>query len=818
MSLKKLEVLNGFMNSHAIRQIFIDFFVSNGHAPVSASPVVPQNDPTLLFTNAGMNQFKDVFLGIGQRDYSRAVNAQPCIRVSGKHNDLEDVGADHTHLTLFEMLGNWSFGDYYKEDAIKWAWTLFTQEFKLPPDRLYATVYRTDDESERLWKTNTTINPNHVLRFDEKDNFWEMGETGPCGPCSEIHLDLGPEACDRFGTPHTCSVNGNCARYVELWNLVFIQYNRQVDGQLIPLPKTHVDTGAGLERIAAFLQNTHSAYATDLFVPSIQAIESLTSTSYLPDASGMPHRVLVDHVRTLSFAIADNVLPANEGRGYVLRRLLRRAARYARKLGVTEPIIYKLVAPLIQTLGGHYQYLRDRQAFIEALIHAEEESFLRTLDSGISIFESVADRIQSRHDDQISGDDAFKLYDTYGFPLDLTQLMAKERGLQVDITTFESRLATQRAQSRKAVKLNPAHPNEMPMGGEARIVSDPAEKLAMARHHTATHLLQAALREVLGTHVAQAGSLVDTDRLRFDFSHYAALTADQLDAVARIVKEKIAENIPVTASYKPIDEARASGALALFGEKYDDIVRVIEVGAFSKELCGGTHVSETAEIERFDIVSETAVAAGTRRIEAITGNQNYATFRTIQKDKAQIVASAKYRQFKRIADKLRDIGVDLESKEPDWASLDLEALLDKAQYYIHASKQAEKQFSEHFQYAATELASQLAPQYIDQAGVPVLIHVISDLDIQGLKTLSDTLCNTTPSGIVVLGSNGQWVVKLGTHYQGSITAPALIYQLTNVTGGKGGGRPTMAQSGGGNPALMTVAAETLQANWTLLNS
>ncbi|NBV83811.1 alanine--tRNA ligase, partial [bacterium] len=379
------------MKSSDIRQAFIDFFKSKGHTAVQSAPVVPQNDPTIMFTNAGMNQFKDVFLNVGARDYTRAVNSQPCIRVSGKHNDLEDVGADHTHLTLFEMLGNWSFGDYYKAEAIQWAWELFTDVFKLPADRLYATVYRTDDESETLWRTTTAIDPNHVVRFDEKDNFWEMGDTGPCGPCSELHLDLGPQACNKQGQPHDCNVNGDCTRYIELWNLVFIQYNRVDATTLEELPKKHVDTGAGLERIAAYLQGTHSAYATDLFVPLIQKIEAISGVPYTDDHRGMPHRVLADHVRTLSFAIADNVRPSNEGRGYVLRRLLRRASRYAKQLGINEPVIYRLVEPLIGTLGHHYDHITQRQSFIESMIKAEEESFLRTLESGIAIFGAVAE-------------------------------------------------------------------------------------------------------------------------------------------------------------------------------------------------------------------------------------------------------------------------------------------------------------------------------------------------------------------------------------------------------------------------------------------
>jgi len=794
------------MKSSEIRQAFIDFFKSKGHTAVQSAPVVPQNDPTIMFTNAGMNQFKDVFLNVGTRDYSRAVNSQPCIRVSGKHNDLEDVGADHTHLTLFEMLGNWSFGDYYKAEAIQWAWELFTEVYGLPGDRLYASVYTTDDESETLWRTTTGIDPDHVLRFGEKDNFWEMGDTGPCGPCSELHLDLGPQACNKQGVAHDCNVNGDCTRYIELWNLVFIQYNRIDANTLEDLPKKHVDTGAGLERLTAYLQGTHSAYATDLFIPLIQMIESISGVPYFEDHRGMPHRVIADHVRTLSFAIADNVRPSNEGRGYVLRRLLRRASRYAKQLGINEPVIYKLVAPLIGTLGHHYTHIAQRQTFIESMIKSEEESFLRTLESGIAIFGSISEAVVVAGQTQVSGDNAFKLYDTYGFPLDLTELMAREIGLTVDTAGFDRLLDSRRAQSRQGVKLHYSVESEVPMGGEARIVTDPTEKLAMARHHTGTHLLQAALRKVLGDHVYQAGSLVDTDRLRFDFSHFKAVTDVELKEIQRLVDIKIKEDIPVNASQKPIEEAKAAGAMALFGEKYDDIVRVIQIGDFSMELCGGTHVSHTGEIEEIRIVSETGIATGTRRMEAIAGKDNIRHYLDQQRDKLEMTIQAKLKVRNQLAEDLRSLGVVVGAP-----SINAHSELD----VIAEIKMLEKEVALRKSAIASEQSVELMSRFKPSVNGQVLVQRVESADIPMLKELADSLCNLHSNSIVVLGSvvdsTGHWVVKSGATYQSEWTAPRIISELTQLSGGKGGGRPNLAQAGGANPDTMQQAMRHVES-------
>ncbi|NBV41815.1 hypothetical protein EBR96_03480, partial [bacterium] len=645
---------------------------------------------------------------------------------------------------------------------------------------------------------------------------WEMGETGPCGPCSEIHLDLGPEACNKVGQPHTCNVNGDCSRYIELWNLVFIQYNRISGGALEPLPKTHVDTGAGLERLTAYLQGTFSNYATDLFVPLIHSIESLTSTKYSDGPQGMPHRVLADHVRTLSFAIADNVLPSNDGRGYVLRRLLRRATRYARQLGAREPIIYRLVKPLVDNLGGHFTHLAQRQNFIESLIMAEEESFLRTLESGISIFESMAGH---RASTVLSGEDAFKLYDTYGFPLDLTQLMARERGFSVDEGRFNVLLEERRAQSRKAVKLHASNYTEVPMGGEARIVEDPIEKLEMARHHTGTHLLQAALRKVLGEHVHQSGSLVDTDRLRFDFSHFKALSAEELKRIESEINSAIKADIGVEAFKKPIDEAKAMGALALFGEKYDDIVRVIKIGDVSMELCGGTHVGSTGEIETLKIISESAISAGTRRIEAIAGTENILHFEQLQRDRAMMAVEGKIRQLIELESELKELGSESKPTQiSDLESLSKNQLQDLENELIRQIKSSEKAISDLKAAKAGSESIEYRDRFKPLSGATgdLLAEVVPGFDLVTLRNLADNLTNTNPKGIVILGSSsgdtGYWVVKLGKEAtQLGHTAPELIGKLTQISGGKGGGRADMAQAGGADPTRLVDALDSLKS-------
>ncbi|MBS1262057.1 MAG: Alanine--tRNA ligase [Calditrichaeota bacterium] len=717
------------MTSAEIRTAFIEFFKQRGHTFVKSSPVVPADDPTLLFINAGMNQFKDVFLGTGARDYTRAVNSQKCIRVSGKHNDLEEVGPSPNHHTFFEMLGNWSFGDYYKPEAIRWAWELMTDVYGLPKQKLHATVFTEDDEAHRLWERETDIDPAHISRFGHADNFWEMGEVGPCGPCTELHLDLGEPAP---GKPfiEDDAPNSESGRFVELWNLVFIQYHRDERGELHDLPAKHVDTGAGLERIARVLQGVESNYDTDLFAPIIEEIAERSGVAYEPAGIHIPHRVIADHLRSLSFAIADGALPGNEGRGYVLRRILRRASRFVRELGFDGPFVHTLVPALVETMGGHFTELRDRQQHIETVIRADEESFLRTLDKGLAVFGEVAG------EGHISGADAFKLYDTYGFPLDLTQQMARERGIEVDVEGFQREMEKAKERSRAGAKFTNAdaefetvsegphsqftgyfshrEATELRMtrrfddGGEtkyalvlaktpfyaeaggqvtdhgtisaddgrrfevydvqmegdrrvhyARLVSSPDEDQPLTSdrgrdgvggapyptgleavidedrrrrilpHHTTTHLLQAALREVLGTHVSQAGSSVQPNRMTFDYTHVKKPSPDQLARVERIVNENIRRDLPVTASYMSLEEAKAAGAIALFGEKYEDEVRVITIGdehsggVVSRELCGGTHLKRTGEAGLFRIESETGLSAGVRRVECTAGEVAY---------------------------------------------------------------------------------------------------------------------------------------------------------------------------------------------------
>jgi alanyl-tRNA synthetase len=708
------------MTSSEIRQSFLQFFAERRHAIVPSSPVVPYEDPTLLFANAGMNQFKDVFLGQGQRSYSRAADTQKCIRVSGKHNDLEEVGRDTYHHTFFEMLGNWSFGDYYKKEAIQWAWELLTVVWKLPKDRLWATVYNDDAEAEELWKTVTDIDHSHVLRFGEKDNFWEMGETGPCGPCSEIHIDRTPG-----GTATASMVNAGVAEVMEIWNLVFIQYNRDANGTLTPLPAKHVDTGMGFERICAVLQNKISNYDTDVFMPLIRRTCEITGKRYDGRLSGIEKqqmdtdtamRVLADHVRALTFAIADGATPSNEGRGYVLRRLLRRASRFGRNLGMHDPFLYQLVPTLAETMAIIFPELTDKQDHIQKIIRGEEESFNATLDRGLEIFEQVVQQIG--HSKTFPGDDAFKLYDTYGFPLDLTELLATERGLKVDVAVFTELMEKQRDRSRvsgvsvtvttgsgsdasfelpgrdilqrfaKDISENrlkfvgydkldveativkgdrhllvlDATPFYGEAGGQVgdqgvlkinqqmfnvhdtqkvgtlnvHVLKEPAptivgEKVqaqvdvvrrhSIMRNHSATHLLHAALRKTLGTHVHQAGSLVAPDYLRFDFAHFSKVTDDELSAIEDIVNQKIQEDIKLN-HYRDIhfDDAKKMGALMFFGDKYGDRVNVVEFGDYSREFCGGTHVHSTGEIGYFKFRSEGSVASGVRRIEAVTAD------------------------------------------------------------------------------------------------------------------------------------------------------------------------------------------------------
>lgn len=695
------------MTSQEIRQQFLDFFASKQHKIVPGSPVVPYDDPTLLFSNAGMNQFKDVFLATGKRDYTRAADTQKCIRVSGKHNDLEEVGIDTYHHTFFEMLGNWSFGDYYKKEAIQWAWELLTEVWELPKERLFATVYRTDDEALEMWKTVTDINPSHILKFDEKDNFWEMGETGPCGPCSEIHINLS----DDYDDPSL--VNAGSPLCIEIWNLVFIQFNRDENGVLHDLPAKHVDTGMGFERLVAVIQGKSSNYDTDVFMPIIKKIEEISGADYTNETDIVPIRVIADHIRTLSFAIADGAVPSNEGRGYVLRRILRRAARYGRKINLNNPFLYLLVDTLVEQMGSQFPEIVENKEFVKKIIRSEEESFNKTLDRGIHHFEEIAGHLKKAGIKEIPGADAFKLYDTYGFPVDLTRIIAAEQGFSVDEAGFDKNMTEQRERAREATKSKIGIVNIIAGGlddfetidnnsttftgyeslseaatitgikrdgsgefiildktpfyveaggqiddlgiiriGENKLVVDDVLKTEgkvihvvdngmgllvdtgmkviaevdskrrwdIMRNHSATHFMHAALRKVLGTHVQQAGSYVGPDRLRFDFSHFGKVTKEELAEIESIVNSQLRENIPLTHHRNvPIEKAKNMGALMFFGDKYGDLVNVVQFGNESIEFCGGTHVQNSSQIGLFKIISESSISSGVRRIEAVTG-------------------------------------------------------------------------------------------------------------------------------------------------------------------------------------------------------
>ncbi len=852
------------MTSNQIRESFIKFFEQHGHKFVRSSSVVPYDDPTLLFTNAGMNQFKNIFLGLEQRDYKRAANTQKCIRVSGKHNDLEEVGKDTYHHTFFEMLGNWSFGDYYKKEAIAWAWELLTEVWKLPKDKLYATVFREDDEAEKLWKQVTDIRKNQVLRFDEKDNFWEMGEVGPCGPCSEIHIDLGPERCDKKHIKgHQCQVNGGCARFIELWNLVFIQYNREDDGSLKELPAKHVDTGMGFERTVAVLQGVGSNYDTDLFRPIINHISEISGKAYGKNNDGVAHRVIADHVRALTFAIADGALPSNEGRGYVLRRILRRAARFARKLDLHEPIIYKLVPTVVDVMGDAFPEIKEKHQYIASVIKSEEERFNVTLDRGIELFEKMAAELISRKISKIPGTEAFRLYDTYGFPLDLTRLMAEEKNLTIDEHGFQTEMEQQRERSRSAGKfdyeidINFEEWEKTSTGADSRFLGyemleadatirllkrkedyiylvldqtpfygeaggqvgdqgeieltglvlnventirfadkiihiargflpDPLptrsvktrvkrdQRMSTARNHTATHLLQAALRQVLGKHVQQSGSLVTPFRLRFDLTHFERISADQLTKIERMVNEKIWENIPLQIFHSSFDEARKLGAMALFGEKYGDRVRVIKIDDFSLELCGGTHVSATGQIGMFRIVSESSVAAGIRRIEAVTGEEAY---RRSLEDRA-------------IIDSLTD---ELNSPASE--------LTDRVKTLMEHNKALEKEL----QQMRVQSAHLEIDQWIKQAkqldGFNLVVKQVKSNSVDELKQLGDALRERLETGVGVLGMildgkiNFLCVITDDLIKQKNLKAGDIVKEIAAMAGGSGGGKPHMALAG-----------------------
>lgn len=875
---KNLSVKLVKMTSSEIRQSFLDFFAGKDHKIMPSAPVIPEGDPTLIFTNAGMNQFKDIFLGTGKRGYKRVANSQKCIRVSGKHNDLEEVGRDTYHHTFFEMLGNWSFGDYYKEEAIQWAWELFVEVWGLPRDRLWATVFLEDEQAAELWPKVTDMPAERVLRFGEEDNFWEMGDVGPCGPCSEIHIDRGEEFCDATDPGHVCGVNSGCARFIELWNLVFIQFNRDEKGTKTELPAKHVDTGAGFERIVAVLQNKPSNYDTDLFRPIVEEISEITGQRYLNGRGerDVAFRVISDHVRALSFAIADGAMPSNEGRGYVLRRILRRGARFGRILEMHEPFIYRLVSPLVDVMGEAFPEVRERHQHIARVIQAEEENFGRTLDRGIAIFEERSQKIRQAGSTTFPGEDAFLLHDTFGFPLDLTQLMAREKGLRVDVERFEKEMERQKELSKKGqreiVQVTSERPGESQqfvgyestesegvvvlMGREKTFVDEADEgdevdieldttpfyaeyggqvgdtgllvadgvkvevvdtqrvgkdriihrakikegrlrkgqkvlaqvdvgrRRAIARNHTATHLLQAALRQVLGEHVSQAGSLVAPDRLRFDFTHYGAMTEAEIEEVEAIVNRRIMENVPVSTRIRAFDEAKKAGAIALFGEKYDEYVRVVRTGDFSAELCGGTHVAATGEIGLFLITSESGVAAGVRRIEAITGEGAYV-------------------YSKRRSADLEAIGHIMKSS-PFEARERVERLVAQ-----------QKELEREVQSLRLAQTGTLFDGLIDRAeeieGEKVVAAKVEAADIDSLRKMADVLRDKLRSGVGVLGAvfggKATFIVVVTDDLirERGLKAGEIVKRVARIAGGGGGGKDHLAQAGGKDPSKLKEA-------------
>ncbi|EBR5992711.1 alanine--tRNA ligase [Salmonella enterica] len=861
-----------------IRQAFLDFFHSKGHQVVASSSLVPNNDPTLLFTNAGMNQFKDVFLGLDKRNYSRATTSQRCVRAGGKHNDLENVGYTARHHTFFEMLGNFSFGDYFKHDAIQFAWELLTGEnwFALPKERLWVTVYETDDEAYEIWEKEVGIPRERIIRIGDNkgapyasDNFWQMGDTGPCGPCTEIFYDHGDHIWG--GPPGSPEEDGD--RYIEIWNIVFMQFNRQADGTMEPLPKPSVDTGMGLERIAAVLQHVNSNYDIDLFRTLIEAVAKVTGATDLGNKS---LRVIADHIRSCAFLVADGVLPSNENRGYVLRRIIRRAVRHANMLGAKETFFYKLVGPLIEVMGSAGEELKRQQAQVEQVLKTEEEQFARTLERGLALLDEELAKLQG---DTLDGETAFRLYDTYGFPVDLTADVCRERNIKVDEAGFEAAMEEQRRRAREAsgfgadynamIRVDSASEfkgydhlelngkvtalfvdgkavEAINAGQEAVVVLDQtpfyaesggqvgdkgelkgagftfavddtqkygqaighlgklsagalkvgdavqadvdeARRARIRLNHSATHLMHAALRQVLGTHVAQKGSLVSDKVLRFDFSHNEAMKPSEIRQVEDLVNAQIRRNLPIETNIMDLDAAKAKGAMALFGEKYDERVRVLSMGDFSTELCGGTHASRTGDIGLFRIISESGTAAGIRRIEAVTGEGAMATVH------AQ-------------SDRLNDIAHLLKG--------DSQNLGDKVRAVLERTRQLEKELQQLKDQAAAQESANLSSKAVDLNGVKLLVSELAGIEPKMLRTMVDDLKNQLGSTVIVLATVVEGKVSLIAGVSKDVTdrvkAGELIGMVAQQVGGKGGGRPDMAQAGGTDAAALPAALASVQ--------
>ena len=861
-----------------IRQAFLDFFHSKGHQVVASSSLVPHNDPTLLFTNAGMNQFKDVFLGLDKRNYSRATTSQRCVRAGGKHNDLENVGYTARHHTFFEMLGNFSFGDYFKHDAIQFAWELLTSEkwFALPKERLWVTVYESDDEAYEIWEKEVGIPRERIIRIGDNkgapyasDNFWQMGDTGPCGPCTEIFYDHGDHIWG--GPPGSPEEDGD--RYIEIWNIVFMQFNRQADGTMEPLPKPSVDTGMGLERIAAVLQHVNSNYDIDLFRTLIQAVAKVTGAT---DLSNKSLRVIADHIRSCAFLIADGVMPSNENRGYVLRRIIRRAVRHGNMLGAKETFFYKLVGPLIDVMGSAGEDLKRQQAQVEQVLKTEEEQFARTLERGLALLDEELAKLSG---DTLDGETAFRLYDTYGFPVDLTADVCRERNIKVDEAGFEAAMEEQRRRAREAsgfgadynamIRVDSASEfkgydhlelngkvtalfvdgkavDAINAGQEAVVVLDQtpfyaesggqvgdkgelkganfsfavedtqkygqaighigklaagslkvgdavqadvdeARRARIRLNHSATHLMQAALRQVLGTHVSQKGSLVNDKVLRFDFSHNEAMKPEEIRAVEDLVNTQIRRNLPIETNIMDLEAAKAKGAMALFGEKYDERVRVLSMGDFSTELCGGTHASRTGDIGLFRIISESGTAAGVRRIEAVTGEGAIATVHA-DSDRLSEVAHLLKGDSNNLADKVRSV--------------------------LERTRQLEKELQQLKEQAAAQESANLSSKAIDVNGVKLLVSELSGVEPKMLRTMVDDLKNQLGSTIIVLATVVEGKVSLIAGVSKDVTdrvkAGELIGMVAQQVGGKGGGRPDMAQAGGTDAAALPAALASVK--------
>ncbi len=857
------------MTSNELRQAFLDFFAGHGHEIVASSPLVPGNDPTLLFTNAGMVQFKDVFLGEDKRSYKTAATSQRCVRAGGKHNDLENVGYTARHHTFFEMLGNFSFGDYFKREAIQYAWEFLTGTLGLPEDRLWVTVFEDDDEAADIWLKEIKVDPARFSRMGEKDNFWAMGDTGPCGPCSEIFYDHGPDVAG--GPPGSPDEDGD--RYVEVWNLVFMQFDRAADGTLTPLPAPSVDTGMGLERIAAVMQNVHSNYQIDLFASLIEAAAGVLGVRNEGQSS---LNVIADHIRACAFLVTDGVLPGNEGRGYVLRRIIRRAIRHGKKLGMDDAFFHKLVAPLAKEMGQAYPELVKAQAHVEKVLAKEEARFAETLDQGMDILEAAIEELGGEK--ELPGDVVFKLYDTYGFPVDLTADIARERDLSIDEKGFEAAMDGQRERARASHKFSAqsgdglktdaktaflgyegtegageivalfrdgkpvaelGHGEEgavvlastpfyaesggqigdtgilvddgklfrvddtqksgdanvhfgaveqgtLEVGDTLEAIVDAERRQAIRLNHTATHLMHAALREVLGDHVTQKGSLVAPDRLRFDFSHYEPVSTGQLQAIEDLVNHEIRRNLPAQTDHMTYDDAIASGAMALFGEKYGDKVRVLRLGDFSVELCGGTHVERTGDIGVFKIIHEGGIASGVRRIEAVTG------------EGALHWIDANQRALGNLAGMLRST--------PDQAAARVEQLLRR-------TKELEKELAAARQALATGQATDHAAAIEEVAGIKVLATRMDGADAKTLREAVDRFKDKLQNGVVVLGSVDDGKVRLAAgvtkNNTDRIRAGDLIKPVAEQVGGKGGGRPDFAQAGGTDPSRLDQALKSV---------